>query len=74
MFLVSVPRIFKIAMKASCGETTSKVACEISAFYNFVRPTNYSLYMFLKFWKIPEITCAVGFLFTEAVVYKFSIE
>ena len=22
--------------------------------------------MFLKFWKIPEITCAVEFLFTEA--------
>ena len=36
MFLVSVPRIFKIAMRASCGETTSKAACEISAFYNFV--------------------------------------
>ena len=28
--------IFKIAMRASCGETTRKVACEISAFYNFV--------------------------------------
>ena len=26
MFLVSVLRIFKIAMGASCGETTSKVA------------------------------------------------
>ena len=36
MFLVSVPRIFKIATRASCGETTSKVACEISGFYNFV--------------------------------------
>ena len=36
MFLVSVPRIFKIAMRAPCGETTSKVAREISAFYNFV--------------------------------------
>ena len=23
-------------MRASCGESTSKVACEISAFYNFV--------------------------------------
>ena len=36
MFLVSVPRIFKMTMKTSCGETTSKVAFEISAFYNFV--------------------------------------
>ena len=36
MFLVSVPRIFEIAMRAACAETTSKVACEISAFYNFV--------------------------------------
>ena len=36
MFLVSVPRIFKIAMRVSCGETTSKVTCEISSFYNFV--------------------------------------
>ena len=39
MFLVIVPRIFKIAMRASCGETTSKVACEISAFYNFFKNT-----------------------------------
>ena len=23
-------------MKASCGETTRRVACEISAFYNFI--------------------------------------
>ena len=37
MFLVSVPRIFNIAMSVSCGETTSKVACEICAFYNFVK-------------------------------------
>ena len=37
MFLVSAPRIFKIAMRATCGESTSKVACEISAFYNFVK-------------------------------------
>ena len=36
MFLVSVPRIFKIAMRASCGETTSKVAYEIFALDNFV--------------------------------------
>ena len=36
MFLVSVLRIFKIAMRASCGETTHKVACETSSFYNFV--------------------------------------
>ena len=36
MYLVSVPRICKITMRASCGETTSKVACEFSAFYNFV--------------------------------------
>ena len=35
MFLVSVPRIFKIAMRASCVETTGEVAFEISAFYNF---------------------------------------
>ena len=26
--------------------------------------------MILKFWKIPEITCAVEFLFTEAVYLK----
>ena len=32
MFFVSVPRIFKLAMGAPCGETTSEVACEISAF------------------------------------------
>ena len=37
MFLVSVPRIFKIALRVSCGETTTKVACEISAFCNFVK-------------------------------------
>ena len=24
--------------------------------------------MFVKFWKIPEITCAVEFIFTEACV------
>ena len=36
MFLVSVSKICKIAMRASCGETTSKVAFEISAFYNFI--------------------------------------
>ena len=36
MFLVSVSRILKIAMKASCGETTKRVACQISAFYNFI--------------------------------------
>ena len=36
-FLVSVVRIFEIAVKASCGETTSKVACEISAFYSFTK-------------------------------------
>ena len=37
MYLVSVHRIFKIVMRAFCGETTSKVACEISAFYKFVK-------------------------------------
>ena len=47
MFLVSVPRIFKIAMRASCGETTSKVACEISAFYNFVGNSHSVIGMFL---------------------------
>ena len=36
MFLVRVSRIFKNAMRASFGEATSKIACEISAFYNFV--------------------------------------
>ena len=36
MFLVSVPRIFKIVVRALCGEADSKVACKISAFYNFV--------------------------------------
>ena len=46
MFLESVPRIFKIVMRASCGETTNKVACEISAFYNFVE--NYELVCFEK--------------------------
>ena len=35
MFIVSVPRFFKIAVRASCGETISEVACEISALYNF---------------------------------------
>ena len=36
MFLVSVPRIFKTAMRVPCAETTSRVACEISALYNFL--------------------------------------
>ena len=36
MFLVSVPKIFKIGIRASRGETTSKVACEVFAFYKFV--------------------------------------
>ena len=36
MFLVSLSRICKIAMRVLCGKTTSKVACEISAFYNIV--------------------------------------
>ena len=37
MFLVSVPRILKIAMRVPCSESTSKVACKFSAFYNFVK-------------------------------------
>ena len=37
MFLVSLPRILKIAMRKPCGETTSKVACEISAFCHFAK-------------------------------------
>ena len=50
MFLVSVLRILKIAVTASCGETASKVACEISAFYNFVENsiTTLSLVCFKK--------------------------
>ena len=36
MFLGSVPIILKIAMRASCGESTSEEACEISVFYHFV--------------------------------------
>ena len=28
--------------------------------------------MFVKFWKIPEITCAVDFIFTEAGTIRFS--
>ena len=28
--------------------------------------------MFVKFWKIPEVTCAVDFIFTEAGAIKFS--
>ena len=47
MFLVNVPRIFKIAVRASCGETTSKVACEISTFYNFVENSHSVIGMFL---------------------------
>ena len=43
MFLVSVPRIFKSAMRA-CGETNSKVACEIC------RKLYHSI--FGMFWKI----------------------
>ena len=43
MFLVIVPRICKIAMRASCGETTSKVASEISAFYNFVETLSFGV-------------------------------
>ena len=30
--------------------------------------------MFLKFWKIPEITFAVKFLFTEAGSQRYSTE
>ena len=56
MFLVSVPRIFKIALRVSCGETTIKVACEISAFYNFVENsiTLSLLYLKVKFMFIFE--------------------
>ena len=28
--------------------------------------------MFVKFWKIPEITCAVEFIFTEGGAIRFS--
>ena len=28
--------------------------------------------MFVKFWKIPEITCTVEFIFTEAGAVRFS--
>ena len=28
--------------------------------------------VFVKFWKIPEITCAVEFIFTEAGTIRFS--
>ena len=28
--------------------------------------------MFVKFWKIPEVTCAVEFIFTEAGAIRFS--
>ena len=28
--------------------------------------------VFVKFWKIPEITCAVEFIFTEAGAIRFS--
>ena len=56
MFLVSVPRIFKIALRVSCGETTIKVACEISAFYNFAENsiTLSLLYLKVKFMFIFE--------------------
>ena len=36
MFLVSVPKIFKIGIRASRGETISKVPSETFAFYKFV--------------------------------------
>ena len=29
--------------------------------------------MFVKFWKISEITCAVEYIFTEAGAIRFSI-
>ena len=49
MFLVSVNRVFRIAMRGTCGETTSKVVCEISAFYDFAEnPITLSLVCFKK--------------------------
>ena len=49
MFLVSVNRVFRIAMRGTCGETTSKVVCEISAFYDFAEnPITLSFVCFKK--------------------------
>ena len=48
MFLVSVPRIFKIAMRASFSQTTSKVAREISAFCNLVETQSIHHWYVLK--------------------------
>ena len=49
MFLVSVNRVFRIAMRGTCGETTSKVVCEISAFYDSAKkPYNSIIGMFQK--------------------------
>ena len=49
MFHVSVNRVFKIAIRATCGETTSKAVCEISAFYVLAEnPITVSLVCFKK--------------------------
>ena len=45
---VSVSRIFKIAIRVSCGETNSKVAWEFFAFYNFAK---YSIVLLLVCFK-----------------------
>lgn len=52
---VTVSRIFKIAIRVSCGETNSKVAWEFFAFYNFAK---YSIILLLVFQKavLPEIS------------------
>ena len=53
--IVTVSRIFKIAIRVSCGETNSKVAWEFFAFYNFAK---YSIILLLVFQKVvlPEIS------------------
>ena len=47
MFLVNVPKIFKIAMRAY-SETISKVTCKICGFCNFVENYHCIIGMFQK--------------------------
>ena len=54
MFLVNVPKIFKIAMRAY-SETISKVTCKISGFCNFVENYHSIIGMFQKVF-LPEIS------------------
>ena len=79
MFLLSVPRIFRIVMRASCGETTSEVVCEISAFYNFLEISITSIIgifrkvVFLKILKNSLLTIVTSLKHTGILLKANSI-